>query len=406
LNRLLPRPTWIEVDLEAISFNLGQVKRLVGADCGVMGVVKADAYGHGAVEVSRTLVEAGVDYLGVAVLEEALELRRADIHHPILILGNSLPEYAAAIVENDLAATVCNREMIDALSTHAAAAKKPVNVHLKFDTGMGRLGPGSRQALDLARHIAAQPWLVLEGLFSHFSSAGHPDQSYTLGQWKEFHHLHDRLAEAGINPRYTHVANSAAIMDLPGLQCNLVRPGLMLYGLHPAGHMAEKVPLRPALTLKARLVYVKRMEEDGYISYDRTYLAPRGATIATLPLGYADGFNRGFSNRGEVLLRGKRVPVVGLVCMDMFMIQADDMSDLQLGEEAVLIGRQGEERITVDDLARSLGTISYEICCLLGRRFPRVYMRGDRPESIRTLLESHRVNNPEILLDTRPPGRI
>lgn len=390
MNQVLPRPTWIEVDLEAIGYNLGQVRSLVGKGTSVLAVVKADAYGHGAVEVSRCLVEAGADHLGVAVLEEALELRRAGITHPVLILGNSLPEYAPAIVQNDLAATVCDRQIIAALGAAASAAGKTARVHLKFDTGMGRLGPPPREAFNLARQVAATPGLLLEGLFSHFSSASGPDQSYTLDQWARFREVRAALAAQGLKPRYTHVANSAAVMELPDLDCSMVRPGLMLYGLYPAAHLARKVELRPALTLKARTVYVKTMDEDCFISYERTYLAPRGATIATLPLGYADGFNRSFSNRGQVLLRGTRVPVVGQVCMDMFMIRTDEFPDLTVGEEVVLIGSQGDERISMDELARSLNTITYEVCCLLGRRFPRVYHRGGVPESMRTLIESRR----------------
>ncbi|MCD6310475.1 MAG: alanine racemase [Candidatus Eremiobacteraeota bacterium] len=376
---------WLEIDLDAVAHNFNTVRKRVGEDIEILCVVKADAYGHGACEVSRVLVDSGADRLGVATVDEGKQLRNSGFNVPIQILSATLPGQAREIVEYNLIPTVFTRDMASALSHEAGLKNKKISVHLKVETGMGRIGVLSEDAVALACFIKDLPNLELEGVFTHFATASGPDYDYLNKQWNLFNDVLRELKSVGVNYHFSHVATSAVITDFPDMKLNMVRPGIMLYGMLPAPHMYHKLLLRPVLTLKARVVYVKKLTEDMTLSYDRTYLAPAGSVIATLPIGYADGYSRTLSNRGWVLLKGKQVPVVGRVCMDSILVDVTSIEEVRPGDEAVIIGKQKDRYISVDDIAALMDTINYEVSTLLGKRYPRIFKRGGEIKEIRTL---------------------
>jgi alanine racemase len=356
------------IDLEALSHNYGEVtSRIAGRK--VLAVVKAQAYGHGAVAVSRRLVELGVDMLGVALVEEGLELRSAGIDKPVLVMGPVRPEQAVSIIKAGLTPVVFTKQMAEALSR--AAAGKRVPVHVKVDTGMGRIGLPPEDALAFIREFAAMPGLAVEGLMTHFADADLKDKQFASAQLDSFEMLVRSLDEAGISVPLRHAANSAAVLEYDRALLTMVRPGLMLYGYDPLERRGG-FDLRPVLSLVTRIAYLKKVPAGVPISYGRTFVTKRESLIATVPIGYADGYSRGLSNRGEALVRGRRVPVAGRVCMDMIMLDVTDVPSVAEGDEVALIGCQGQERITADDLAGWTGTIAYEVLCGIGARVPRI----------------------------------
>lgn len=369
------RPAWAEIDLTAIAHNIKELRRVTEPHARVMAVVKANAYGHGAVPVSRTVLANGADYLGVAILDEARELREAGIEAPVLVLGYTPPEQAEETVQLDLAQTVYTFEAAEALSQAAVKIGKTVRVHVKFDTGMGRLGfAGNTDIPGEIYRIARLPGLQIEGIMTHFAVADAIDKNYTYQQFKMFEQIADRLKEAGINNVIRHAANSAAIIDMPELHLDMVRAGISIYGLYPSNQVKkERVSLRPAMSLKARIAHIKKVPPGTGISYGRTFITERDTIVATVPVGYADGYTRLLSNKSHVLAGGKRVPVIGTVCMDQFMIDVSGIQDIRTGDEIVLVGKQGENRVTADELADLLGTINYEIVCAISERVPRIY---------------------------------
>lgn len=368
------RPVWAEIDRNALRHNLGEVRRLVGPDVEIMAVVKGEGYGHGGVETARVALEAGASWLGVALPEEGMALRRAGIFTPVLVFGILQPEQAGVFVAEGLTPSVGALEGAVALSRMALKMGKIVNCHVKIDTGMGRVGIRYDNALKFIRTLSQLPGIVVSGIYSHFASADQKDKSFAQIQLMRFREVTVQLKEAGLLPPLIHMANSAAIIDLPESHFNLVRPGIMLYGLTPSTEMklAGKVELRPALSLKAKVIYSKQVAAGTGISYGHRYYTPQETTIVTLPIGYADGWSRRLSNQADVLIGGKRYPLVGTVCMDQCL--ADVGQDpVEAGAEAVLIGTDGVEVITVDDIAARLGTINYEVACMLGTRIPRVF---------------------------------
>ncbi|MCL5038179.1 MAG: alanine racemase [Chloroflexi bacterium] len=381
----MDKMTWLEIDLSAVRHNFNIIRRRVGKDVAVLCVVKADAYGHGAVEVGRVLEEAGADRLAVATVDEAKQLHKAGIKIPVQILSATLPGQAPAIVKFGFIPSVFTREMASSLSEEAAKQGRELKVHLKVETGMGRIGILPDEAVEIARYIQDLPNIELEGVFTHFATAASPDKEYVYEQWNAFNKVLEDLKAAGIKYKYAHVATSAVLIDYPEMKLNMVRPGLIIYGMVPSPQMLHKLPLRPVLSLKARVVYAKKLPEDMTLSYDRTYTAPRGSVIATLPLGYADGYSRMLSNRGWVLLRGMEVPVVGRVCMDSILVDATSVGEVFPGEVAVIIGHQLDRYISVDDIASLMDTINYEVTTLLGKRHPRFFMKDSEIKEIRTL---------------------
>ncbi len=368
------RPTWAEIDLGAVAHNVGELRKRVGKDVRILGAVKADGYGHGAIPVSQAILRAGADYLGVSGLDEALELRAAGLEAPILIFGSNLPQETEEIVRGNLTATVYTETFASSLARFVRKQGRKVKVHIKIDTGMGRVGVYFEEAVDFVRKMAGKEGLQIEGIYTHFPSADEADKTFSLTQIERFRQIIVRLGEEGINIPLKHMANSAAILNFPESYFDLVRPGLILYGLYPSLEMKRELDLRPALSLKTKIVYLKKTSSGRTISYGRTYVTGKETIIATIPVGYGDGYSRFLSNKGEVLVKGKRAPVRGRICMDQTMVEVGHIPGVEVGDEVVLIGRQGEESITVEEIAERIGTVPHEIVSRLGKRVPRVYV--------------------------------
>jgi len=371
---------WAEVNLSALAHNLGEVRRLVGSDTEVAAVVKANAYGHGLVEVAGTLLAHGADRLCVARVDEGVALREAGIDAPVLVMGFVPPPLYDTALDHDLTLTVYDPEAAAELSAAAARHGRPAPVHLKLDTGMGRLGLVTADR-DLYRNIlaiASLPHLEIEGLYTHFANADRRDKSHAQRQLVDFVEVTCTLGHDGIDIELLHAANSAALIDMPESRLNLVRPGIMLYGLYPSPEVkTRQVDLRPVMTLKAQVGFLKRVPAGWTVSYGSTYTTPAPTTLATVPCGYADGYNRRLSNRGAVLIHGRRAPVVGRVTMDQIVVDVGHIPGVAVGDEVVLFGRQGEAELHVDEVAALLDTINYEVVCAVSARVPRVYVRNE-----------------------------
>ncbi|WP_027717068.1 alanine racemase [Desulfovirgula thermocuniculi] len=371
----VPARTWAEVDLEAIGHNLREIKKLLRPGVRVMAVVKADGYGHGALEVARAALGEGASFLGVATVEEGIKLRKAGLTSPILVLSSCPPEQADLIMAHDLTPAVFSPAQAEALAREAFNRGRKVKVHLKVDTGMGRLGlRGPEEAAAFCRRISSWP-LEIEGIFTHFACAEEPSKEKSSRQLEGFREVLKRLEEEGVCPPLRHAANSAAALEFPPAHLDMVRIGISLYGYHPRGKGAGGPDLRPALSWKAKITQVKRLPPGSPLSYGWTYTTSAEEIIATVPVGYADGYRRALSNRGWVLVRGKRAPVVGRVCMDQLMIRLDE--EVAPGTQVTLLGCEGEESITADDLASWVDTISYEVLTSIGPRVPRIYRHGE-----------------------------
>jgi alanine racemase len=369
------RPVWAEIDLDAVRAN---VRTLAGvaSPASLMAVVKADGYGHGAVPVARAAIDAGAQWLGVALVEEGAELRAAGIDAPVLVLSEPPPPAAPAVVALGLTPVAYTRPGIDALAKAVAdSGADPLPVHLKVDTGMHRVGCAATDACALAESIATRDELRLEGVLTHLAVADEPDNSYTPEQLDRFDTVLNDLRRAGLAFDLVHAANSAALLAFTDrARFDLVRCGIAVYGVPPAPGLGGRVPLRPAMAVKARVSHVKRLPAGARLSYGLRYTMPREGTVATVPVGYADGVPRALSaTGGEVLLRGRRHPIAGTVTMDQLMVDVGDAA-VEVGDEVVLLGRDGDAEITADEWADRLGTIGYEIVCGIGRRVPRTYV--------------------------------
>lgn len=370
------RPAWAEVDLGAIAKNVEAIKRFVGTRVAVMAVVKANAYGHGILEVSRTALRHGASWLGVALKEEASYLRQQGVKVPILILGTTPPEQAGEVVRANVSQTVYSYSQGLAFAQAAAKQGKKAKLHFKIDTGMGRLGfLPSAEAREAILALCRLPSVEAEGIFTHFAAA-ESDQTFTRLQLQRFQQFKEELERKGAFFPWVHAANSAALLNFPESRFCLVRPGITIYGHYPAPWLAEKIRLFPAMSLKARVASVKEFGPGESISYGRTYFTKGRTTVAVIPLGYADGYSRLLSNRGEVLIRGEQAPVIGTVCMDQFMVDVSHVPGVQLGEKVTIFGRDGEKELPVEELAAKIGTVNYEVLCAVSARVPRVY-RGE-----------------------------
>jgi alanine racemase len=354
-----------------------------------MGVVKANGYGHGAVQVAQCALQNGAELLGVARIEEGIQVRETGIEAPILIFGYTPPEMAPTLFASDLTPTVYTLAAAKALSEKAASLGKKIKIHLKVDTGMGRLGlvahdlspkqTGSRAGADPVQEalsIASLASLEVEGIFTHFATADSADKSYADKQLDLFMDFVNRLRKAGLDPGVKHAANSAALIDMPQSHLDMVRPGIASYGLYPSDEVnKKKVGLKPAMALKTRIIQLKKVPAGFKISYGATYETQRPTTIATVPVGYADGLNRLLSSNGQMLVGGQRVPIVGRICMDLTMLDVGRIDHAQIGDEVVIFGQQGSESQTVDEMASSLNTINYEIVTGITARVPRIYLK-------------------------------
>jgi len=369
------RPVWGEIDLDAVRANTRVLAQLA-RPASLLAVVKADGYGHGAVPVARAVLDAGATWLGVALVEEGAALRDGGVDAPIRVLSEPAPAAAGAVVAYRLTPVVYTPAAIEALAKAVvdAGGDTPLPVHLKVDTGMHRAGCTVEDALGLVDAIGARPELTLEGICTHFAVADEPDHPYTTDQVARFDALLDDLDHAGTRPPVVHAANSAALLAGPSAHYDLVRVGIALYGVPPADALADRVKLRPVLSLRAQVAHVKELPAGSRVSYGLRYELGRAGRIATVPVGYADGVPRNLGLvGGEVLVRGRRFPVAGTVTMDQLMVDVGD-AQVEVGDDVVLLGRQGDEEITAGEWARRLGTIAYEIVTGIGPRVPRRYV--------------------------------
>ena len=367
------RPTWVEVDLNALKANFTALKKRLPSGTKTMVAVKANAYGHGLVPVSKKLVSCGADYLGVACVDEALILRQSGIKMPILNLGAFLKADVKAMVTWDISATVADWASAKLLDAGAAKLGRKAKVHVKVDTGMGRIGCWHEEADDLIIKLCALSHLDIEGMFTHFPVAD-SDESFTRSQIAMFCALVDKLQIQGVQIPLKHTANSMAVVGFKDAHFNLVRPGLAVYGMYPSDDLMKAIDLKPVLSFKTKVVYLKEVSKGRSISYGRTHVTPKKTKIATLPVGYGDGYNRLLSNKGQVLIHGRLCPVVGVVCMDQTMVDVGHLKDVKVGDEVVLIGSQLGCSIRAEDIARTCHTIPYEVICWISPRVPRVYI--------------------------------
>lgn len=366
-------PTSVSVDLNALGQNLAHVRRLAPRS-EVLAVVKANAYGHGSIELTRTLQHLAVHRFGVATVDEGIVLRQAGIHDPILVMGPTAPAQFPDLIAYRLTPVLYRSDMVQVFAAAISPETAPYSVHVKIETGMGRLGVRPPEMPDLAAMPAFHAALRLEGLMTHLADADNTETTHTEKQLTEFQQTLDTLRQRGISCPLTHAANSAGIIKYPASLYSLVRPGIMLYGYHTLSNETPAIELRPILTWKATIAHLHNIQAGDSVSYNRTFIAARRSRIAVLPVGYADGYNRLLSNRGMVLIGGRRAPVIGRVCMDMTMVDVTDIPGVHIGQEAILIGQQGHECITAADLATWQQTIPYEVLCAIGQRVPRHYL--------------------------------
>jgi alanine racemase len=370
------RPTVCYIDHESLRWNFRQIRSSVGSHIKILSMVKANGYGHGAPAIAKTLADEGADAFAVATVEEALELRRHSITAPILVLTGVYLDQLELFFDHDLTAVAHDIGALQQLDAAVARRGGSLNLHIKIDTGMGRIGflPGE---IDLWLGQLTQLKAVkVVGIFSHFSRAESVEGEYTRKQVEIFNHVVRRLREEGIAPPLIHLANSAATIALPAAYFNMVRPGLMLYGVYPTSAMTARISLKPVLSWKTRILQLKKVPSNTSISYGQTFTTKHDSLIATLPVGYADGYPRLLSNRGQALVGGKRAPVAGRVCMDLTMLDVTDIGKIQQGDEVVLLGAQGNETISADEMAAWADTISYEILTSIGARVPRIHLKS------------------------------
>jgi len=367
------RPTRAEINLTTLQTNLKNIRHQLSVKTQVMGIVKANAYGHGLVEISKSLVDFGVEYLGVGFLEEGIELRTNGITSPILVLGGVLGNQVEKFLAFDFEITVSSLELAQRINDEVAKTNgRKARVHLKIDTGMERLGIHSEHAVEFAEKVARLPKLDVVGIFSHFASS-EKDKSFTQFQLQQFISVLEQLEKKKIEIPFKHIANSGAILNGSDSYFNLIRPGILLYGIYPSKEVAKTISVMPILSLKSKIVYLKEVVANKSISYGRTYFTKRTSRIATIPIGYGDGYFRTLSNNVDVLVNGKRFPSVGTICMDQMMLDVTDGENIHVGDDVTLIGKNGNEEIFVEELAMKIGTNSYEVLTNISTRVPRIY---------------------------------
>jgi len=367
------RPTHVEIDLAALRHNLQQVQQQAGPGNRVLAVVKADAYGHGASRVSLTLQQAGVDLFGVAIAEEGMALRNAGIDRPILVLGGVYPGQEQEFFHFRLTPALFCLEAAQRMDRAAAAAGTVCAYHLKIDTGMGRVGFRPEELPEALAILVTLPHLRMEGVISHLALADEPEKPFTDEQLNRFRRCLEQIRQAGFAPEFTHIGNSAAIFTRNIPECNLVRPGIVLYGALPAPCFAGKLDLQSVMSFRTSVAQLKRVPPSTGVSYGHRFITGRETVLAAIPVGYADGYNRLLSNCGEVLVRGRRARVAGTVCMDWTLIDVTDIPDVEVGDQVTLLGRDNGNRISAEEWAERIHSISYEVFCQVSKRVPRIY---------------------------------
>lgn len=380
------RPVWAEVNLDNIRNNMREIKKLTG-DKKIIAIVKADAYGHGAVDVAPILIQEGASKLAVAVITEALELRQVGIKEEIMILGYTPLTFSDKLINENIEQTVFSLDYARGLSREALKLNTKAKIHIAIDTGMGRIGFLPKEDFEDILKVCKLPGLDVVGIFTHFATADETDKSYTEEQFEKFRFVCDKLKDEGIHIPLKHSSNSAAIMDLKETYLDGVRPGIILYGYYPSDEVIkESLKLKPALTLKTNIVHLKTLKKDMYISYGRDFKTKEDTIIATLPIGYADGYTRLLNGKAKVIINGKLAPVVGRICMDQCMVDVTDIKDVKLGDEVILIGEKDGVKFNADDMAQLIGTINYEIICMLKNRVPRIYLEHGEISKVRNYL--------------------
>jgi len=367
------RPTWVEIDLNALRHNLLAIKKWVGPQIKILGIVKADAYGHGDYEVSRVLLNNGVEMLGIAILEEGIQLRDKGIKAPLLLLGGIFEEQIDTVIQYGLTPTVYDLKLAEVLSKRAYYFNTIMKVHVYVDTGMGSIGVKYDKAVEFVKFAKSLKNLLIDGIYTHCSSSDEKDSAFTNLQIKRFRDVLTALDSMNARIPLRHMANSGAILGYPEAYFTMVRPGLSLYGLYPSEDVSRDIGIRPVMSFKTRVIHIKEMDTGDVVGYGRGYSNIKPTRVATLPLGYDDGYNRLLSNQGEVLIRGKKAFVIGRVCMDQCFVDVTNIKDVSVGDEVVLYGRQGQETIPIESIAKQLNTIPYEVTCSISKRVPRIY---------------------------------
>ncbi|MBN2190275.1 MAG: alanine racemase [Candidatus Aureabacteria bacterium] len=367
--------TWAEIDLSSLRNNIKFISRRTGRDIAIMAIVKCNAYGHGAVEVSREAVKLGVKALGVSSLSEGIELRNVFSEIPIIVLSSGMSGQAEEFIEHRLSPVVCSWQMVNALSEAARSRGTKAAVHIKIDTGMGRIGVWHKQADEFVRAVYNVPDIVIEGICSHFATSDEEDLEFANQQLSWFADFLDKISDIPV--RFRHISNTGGIFNLPSAHLNMVRPGLSIYGVSPSDFVKDSVKLKPVLSLKTKIAFIKKIPEGRALSYGRTFVTDKPMKVATLPVGYGDGYPRMLSNRGYVLIGGKKARILGTVTMDQMMVDITGIRNAKVEDVAILIGKQGREEITAREVARMADTIPYEIFTSINKRVQRIYIDRD-----------------------------
>lgn len=375
------RPAWAEINLSNLDYNIKQIRAKIGEDREMIGVIKADAYGHGSVKVAEVLRENGVKTLAIATLQEAVTLREAGAKEDIIMLGLTPDMYADTIVEYDITPVVGDSANAAAIAEAAKKAGKVVNGLVAVDTGMGRIGylPDDANidaAVEDVKKMAALDGFKIKGLFSHMSTADAYDKTYSHWQEDNFNKFYDALVKAGVEVPQRILANSASIMELPTVYFDACRPGIILYGQYPSDEVDRtQLDIKPVMQIKANIVHLKEVGENFSVGYGRRFISERPSKIATLALGYADGYPRPYSSQAKVIVNGVMAPIAGNICMDQCMVDVTDVPDVKIGDECIIMGTDGVNEVTAEEIAKATGTINYEICCAFGQRLPKVYIK-------------------------------
>lgn len=380
---------WAEINLDAVINNIKQIRKITSPSAKIMAIVKADAYGHGFFEVASALANNGADFFGVATVDEAIQLRNAGFSNPVLILGVIFRDDLEKTIQNDIMPVVFGYRFAKSISDTAVRLNKKAKIHIKLDTGMSRIGyvcSGSdsrERILDSICDIAALPNVEIDGIFSHFAKADEKERDYTKIQYDRFMDIVSALEDRGVHIPIKHICNSAGIIQYPEYHMDMVRSGIITYGLAPSSDVSvENLGLSPAMQLKSVVTNLKRIKVDTPVSYGGNYIAKPGTRIATVAIGYADGYSRLLSGKAEVLINGKRANVVGNVCMDQLMVDVTEIDDIKIGDEVILFGKSGNNIITVESVAELMGTINYETICVIGKRVPRVYIQDNKTVNV------------------------
>lgn len=377
------------IDLDAVCHNISEIKKLVGPDTKIMPVIKADGYGHGAVPVAKALNKIGVDGFAVAIIEEGIALRKQGITKPILILGYTSEYQYASLIQHEIEQTVFSYEMAEAISKFAVTMKKEARIHIKVDTGMNRIGfKPTEESVGQVQRIQKLPNIKIQGIFTHFACADEEDKTSARHQKELFDQFVLKIEEKGIEIPVKHVSNSAAIMDLRECRMDMVRSGIITYGLYPSEEVDKSaIDLKPALSLISHVIHVKEVGPGEGVSYGSTFVTDRKTRIATIPVGYADGYPRALSSRGRVIIRGQYAPIIGRICMDQFMVDVTDIEGVCVMDRVTLIGTEGDKNISVEEAADLAGSFNYEFVCGIGKRVPRVYFQDGKAKEAVDYLE-------------------